>query len=145
MKYNIYNLRRKKLPLTNILICLVMIGILIYLLINLKIDNESKSYYGIYNNNNKSSYISTSLPIEVSKNLKENDKIFIDNKYYKLDVKSFGKIEEVSNVSFQNLNINIPKLKYFDKQMILFSLNKHDVSFINTFIDILKGGDEDET
>jgi len=68
--------------------------------------------------------------------------IILEDQIFPLKIKTFGKVEFLSNsIVVHSLILEIPKLDYYEKQTISFSIVMDTEPFYQIIIDSMKGGD----
>lgn len=141
MLSNSYNLYKKKSIFTKYglgIVLLFLIGIIylydITFISTLKIE-------GIYTCT-KTCLIKTQLPLNEIKKLNTKSKIKIKENFMPLKIKEFGKIEIYENkISVQEVNIEIPKQEFYEKQMVEVEILKEQENIYQMIYKALKGGD----
>lgn len=141
-KYNIYSLLKKKANtiFLSIIIFLFLLVCLSFFFV--KFDTYS-SFFGIYICTNQECFIKTTIPLNVTKELKENYKIEVNKKNHDLNIKTFGEVEIIdSKEAIQYLEILIPKQEFYNNQTISFYLESEKKNLWQIIMKALKGGDE---
>lgn len=141
MLSNSYNLYKKKSIFTKYglgIVILFLIGI-IYLY-DIRFESTLK-IEGIYTCP-KTCLIKTQLPLNEIKKLNTKSKIKIKENFMPLKIKEFGKIEIYENkISVQEVNIEIPKQEFYEKQMVEVEILKEQENIYQIIYKALKGGD----
>jgi len=137
---NIYSILNEK---PKRLIC-YFVTVFFFLILYIFLNHEFSSirtFQGIYQCG-KECTVTCTVPYDISKNLKREMEIILEDQIFPLKIKTFGKVEFLSNsIVVQSLILEIPKLDYYEKQTISFSIVMDTEPFYQIIIDSMKGGD----
>lgn len=102
---------------------------------------ESQTFSGVYQCARDCS-ITSSIPYDFARELKEGMSIIVDHQTFPFQVKTFGEVSFLTDsLVVQTVVFEVPKLSFYDKQTISFSLVTDAKPFYQIILDSMKGGD----
>lgn len=138
----VYSLLKEK-PKCWILYLFIFLFFLFVIFLAFVKIKQTHIYYGKYSCK-KTCTIETAFTIEDVKEVNEENTIIIQNQEYPLKIVSFKEIEYQSETSsvLENVVLEVPKLSFYDNQLVEIRLFQKEKNFLQILWDTLKGGDE---